>query len=200
MSLTLVIWLDHHPDNQHRIQFTSLEVGLLSRFPPFLYFPNFSTSRKYMLAIEYHVHIWQVSLQLSCGDTCQIWMRCKECKWYFCQIENVLMEKLTNGALVTQECMLMREKWNRYNRNDCNCGCSCLITIFYMKIMLKPYPGMGITYGLLMITIWHNILDPTWSAWSVIPRLWWIGFMMKIEPVTVINMSLVLEILWAYSP
>ena len=41
-----------------------------------------------MLAIEYHVHIWQVSLQLSCGDTCQIWMTFKEYNRYFCQIEN----------------------------------------------------------------------------------------------------------------
>ena len=32
-------------------------VGLLSRFPPFRFFPNFSTSPKYMLAFEYHVHI-----------------------------------------------------------------------------------------------------------------------------------------------
>ena len=63
--------------------------GLLRRFPPFLYFSNFSTSSKYMLAIVYHVHIWQVSPQLSCGDTtCQIWMRFKECIRYFCQIEN----------------------------------------------------------------------------------------------------------------
>ena len=48
--------------------------GLLSQFPPFPYFPNFSEPPKHMLAIEYHVYIWQVSLQLSCGDTCQIWM------------------------------------------------------------------------------------------------------------------------------
>ena len=41
-----------------------------------------------MLAVEYHVHIWQVSPQLSCGDTCQIWMRFKEYNRYFCQIEN----------------------------------------------------------------------------------------------------------------
>ena len=66
----------------------ALGWGLLRRFPPFRYFPNFSTSPKYMLAIEYHVHIWQVSPQLSCGDTCQIWMRFKECNRYFCQIEN----------------------------------------------------------------------------------------------------------------
>ena len=27
------------------------------------------------LDTEYHIHIWQVSLQLSCSDTCQIWKR-----------------------------------------------------------------------------------------------------------------------------
>ena len=61
---------------------------LLSRFPPFRYFPNFLTSPRYMLAIEYHVHIWQVSPQLSCGDTCQKWMRFKECSRHFREIEN----------------------------------------------------------------------------------------------------------------
>ena len=42
-----------------------------------------------MLAIEYRVHIRQVSpRQLSCGDTCQIWMRFKGWNRYFCEIEN----------------------------------------------------------------------------------------------------------------
>ena len=41
-----------------------------------------------MFAIEYHVHIWQVLPQLSCGDTCQIWMWFKDCDRYFCEIEN----------------------------------------------------------------------------------------------------------------
>ena len=62
--------------------------GLLSRFPPFRYFPDFSTSPKHLLTIEYRVHIWQVSPQLSCRDTCQIWMRFKECNRYFCEIAN----------------------------------------------------------------------------------------------------------------
>ena len=62
--------------------------GLLRRFPPSRYFPNFWTSPKYMLAIEYEVHIWQVLPQLSCGDTCQIWMWFKDFKRYFCEIEN----------------------------------------------------------------------------------------------------------------
>ena len=57
--------------------------GLLSQFPPFRYFSNFSASPKCMLAIAYHVHIWQVLPQLSCGDTCQIWMN-----RYFDSIKN----------------------------------------------------------------------------------------------------------------
>ena len=54
-----------------------------------------------MLAIEYHVHICQVSPQLSCGDTSQIWMWYKESNRYFCRIKILLTEKLTNRAFVT---------------------------------------------------------------------------------------------------
>ena len=46
--------------------------GLPSQFRPFRYFQKFSGLSKHMLAIEYHVNIWQVSPQLSCGVTCQI--------------------------------------------------------------------------------------------------------------------------------
>ena len=62
--------------------------GLLSRFPPFRYFPNFSVLPKHTLSIEDHVYIWQVSPQLSCGDICQIWMWCEESNRYFSRIEN----------------------------------------------------------------------------------------------------------------
>ena len=41
--------------------------GLLSQFPLFHYVLNFSALSIHMLAIEYHVHIWQVLPQLSCG-------------------------------------------------------------------------------------------------------------------------------------
>ena len=41
-----------------------------------------------MLDIEYHILIWQMLPQLSCGETCQIWMWFKECNRYFCKIEN----------------------------------------------------------------------------------------------------------------
>ena len=62
--------------------------GLLSQFSPFRYFPHFPLLSKQKLAIEYHVCIWQVSPQLCCGDTCQIWMWFRESNRYFCEIEN----------------------------------------------------------------------------------------------------------------
>ena len=62
--------------------------GLLSQFSPFRYFPNFWAMLRQTLAIEYHVFIWKVSPQLSCGDTCQIWMWFEESNMYFCHIEN----------------------------------------------------------------------------------------------------------------
>ena len=60
--------------------------GLLRQFPLFHYFPNFSPLSKYTLDFEYHVYLWQMSLQLSCN--CQIWMWFKEKNWYICKIEN----------------------------------------------------------------------------------------------------------------
>ena len=62
--------------------------GLLSQFPPFRYFPNFSSLSKHTLTVEYRIYIWQVSPQLSCGDTCQIWMWFEESNMYFCETEN----------------------------------------------------------------------------------------------------------------
>ena len=69
-------------DQQH------LGWGLLRHFPPFCYFPNFSALSKHPFVLEYHVYIWQVSPQLSCGDSWQIWMWLKESNSYFCKIEN----------------------------------------------------------------------------------------------------------------
>ena len=55
--------------------------GLLSRFPPFRYFPNFATSPKYTLYIQ----LLNITFIF---DTCKIWVRFKECNGYFCDIEN----------------------------------------------------------------------------------------------------------------
>ena len=73
-------------------------VGVLRQFLPFRYFPNFSASPKYVLAIVYHVHLWRGSAAVTPVK-------------YECNANNLtgtltglkilLTEKLTNGALVT---------------------------------------------------------------------------------------------------
>ena len=57
-------------------------LGLLRQFHLFRYFPHLLES-KHWLSSEYHVHVCQVSPQLSCGDTWQIWMRFKALNSYF---------------------------------------------------------------------------------------------------------------------
>ena len=92
-SIQVLIW--HHAIYQFSICLHSswngnliyLGWGLLSQFLPFRYFLNFSSLSKHTLAVKYRVYIWQVSPQLSCGDTCQIWMWFEESNMYFCKIE-----------------------------------------------------------------------------------------------------------------
>ena len=87
------------PDIHGIIQ--QIDLMLRSQFPPFRYFPNFSPLPKQNSDVKYRVYIWQVSSQLSCDDTCQIWMWFEESNMYFARSKILLTEKLTNGALVT---------------------------------------------------------------------------------------------------
>ena len=88
--------------------------GLLSQFPPFRYNANFSASPKYMLAIKYHGHIWQVSPQLSCGDICQIWMWYKEYNRYFGRIKNLAYGEINERSFSNPHpWTAMRENINR---------------------------------------------------------------------------------------
>ena len=63
-------------------------LGVTKPIFSFRYFPHFLLLSKQALAFELRVNIWQVSPQLSCGDTCQIWMWFRESNRYFCKIEN----------------------------------------------------------------------------------------------------------------
>ena len=74
---------------------------LLSQFVPLCYFPYFSALPKHMLTIDYHFYIWQMSLQLSCDDTCQIWMRFNEPKGTDARLGMLLTKKIKNGVFVT---------------------------------------------------------------------------------------------------
>ena len=72
--------------------------GLLSQFPPFRYFPILSALSNHTLPIEYHVYIWQVLPQLSCGDTCQIWMWFEKSNMYFCHVEILAYGKINERS------------------------------------------------------------------------------------------------------
>ena len=76
-----------HANNMEIHDWTVQVWGLLNQFSPFRYFPNFSEWWKQWLPEWYQVHICQVSPQLSCGDTWQIWTWLKVFNLYFCKIK-----------------------------------------------------------------------------------------------------------------
>ena len=66
-----------------------------------LVFSIFSETFKDNLPIKYHIHFWEVSLQLSCGDSCQVWMwfnrsDCFLRKAVICPVEKVGRELTLN--------------------------------------------------------------------------------------------------------
>ena len=62
----------------------------------------FSELPQHFVFFEYHVHIWRVSTQLSCSDTCQIWMRFKWYKHYFFKIRKIPNEKKATSPYYPQ--------------------------------------------------------------------------------------------------
>ena len=109
--------------------------GLLSQFSPFRYFPNFPALSKQTLDIEYHVYIWQVSPQLSCGDTCQIWTWFKGSNSYFCKIENFAYGEINERSFSNPH------PWTKIHRHDIdlNKTTPILQTIFckYIYFLLR---------------------------------------------------------------
>ena len=77
---------------------STLGVGVTKPISSVPLFSNFSALSNHTLAIEYHVYIWQVSPQLSCGDTCQIWMWFEESNIYFCQVKNFAYEEINERS------------------------------------------------------------------------------------------------------
>ena len=55
----------------------------MTQFSSFIYSPYFLESSKHWLPAEYPVHIWQLSPQLSCGDTCRLRTCFEVCIIYF---------------------------------------------------------------------------------------------------------------------
>ena len=68
--------------------------GLLSQFSPFRYFPHFPSLSKQMLAIEFHVYIWQVTpVKYECDSG--------NLAGTFARSKIFLTKKIANGALAT---------------------------------------------------------------------------------------------------
>ena len=60
--------------------------GLPNQFLPFRYLV------KTLVTFEYHVHIWQESLQVNCNNTRHIWKWFQESKRHSCKFQNFLNE------------------------------------------------------------------------------------------------------------
>ena len=84
-------------------------VGVTKPISSVPLFPKFSALLKNTLTVKYRVYIWQVSPQLSCGDTCQIWMWFEESNMYFCEIENFAYGEINERSFSNPH---PRAKWS----------------------------------------------------------------------------------------
>ena len=64
------------------VPFAQIDRFIISSVPLFAHF-----FLLYKKILEYHIHIWQMPLQLSCGDNYEIWMRLKVSNMFFRMIE-----------------------------------------------------------------------------------------------------------------
>ena len=91
---------------QYRSEVLFPGVGVTKPISSVPLFSEFSSNVKTNVSYRYHVYIWQVSPQLSCVDTCQLWMWFEEAKMYFCHIENFAYGEInertpTPGVLIS---------------------------------------------------------------------------------------------------
>ena len=118
-------------------------VGELTNFLCSVIFPIFHHCQKHWLLIEYHVHIWQGSPQLSCGGTCKYEYDSKDPTGTFVRPKNSLTEKLMSGALVTTIKHQLRVlEWFCWKT-------MLLKTIFYF-------------HSEQLVFVWHNVPDAGW--------------------------------------
>ena len=75
-------------------------VGVTKPISSVPLFSQIFSLSKHTLTVEYCVYIWQVSPQLSCGDTCQIWMSFEESNMYFCEIENFAYGEINERSFI----------------------------------------------------------------------------------------------------
>ena len=109
--------------------------GSLSQFLPFHYYPSFLELSKHRLLIEYHFHIWQMSLQLSCRDTCPIWMWSNGCNMHICEIKNMPFREINEKSFSGPHPWLiwLKQFVDHIQGNQERCGSD------YVKITSRNY-------------------------------------------------------------
>ena len=75
--------------------------GLLCNINPFLLSPFFHNHSNQCLFVVCHVHVWQVSTQLCCGDTCQTWTGFNRYNVCYTKLKLSQTNTLTNEDEVT---------------------------------------------------------------------------------------------------
>ena len=77
------------------INVSQQELGSVNQFALFGYFQIFQN----WLSRLHYMHIWQMSLQISCSDICQIWMCLKDLKRVISKIRNITDTELSRKSL-----------------------------------------------------------------------------------------------------
>ena len=142
--------------------------GLLSQFPPFCYFPIFfSALPNPTLAIEYHVYIWQVSPQLSCVDTCQIWMWFEESNMYFCQVENFAYGEINKQSFSNPHPWTIWTKWTHievpsYQYRKSHCGDKTAVRSSYLHNGISCSSKVTRIHLYIESAHWSHIFKTLW--------------------------------------
>ena len=150
-------------------------VGVLNQFPPFPLFFSFFNLAQHALAIEYHVYIWRMTPQLSCGDTCKICMWFKESNRYSCEIENVDCRQIYEQSFSTLHPMfnllLYLDPWwligiqitfdDNWNR----------IYVMFIEVIPFKIKQRLISYMILLPMELHETMYETWSCMSSYPLI-----------------------------
>ena len=154
-------------------------VGVTKPISSVPLFSHFLALSEHTLAIEYHVYIWQVSPQLSCGATCQIYTWFKESKRYFCQIENFacgeINERSFSNPHPSTDCRNAHLLWSLNEMDSWE-----IIYMFGPECEWK-YSGGDISNGKLTTKWWLDMRQyfyriSIWSSIWAIEMIKWVLF------------------------
>ena len=139
-----------------------------------------------MLAIGYHVYIWQLPPQLSCSDTCQIWMWFEEPDMYFCHIENIAYGEINERSFrKNPHPRFATTRSTVITSNNINRGSYFIVIIRYSQFHQPP--------------LWRNIRTPSKpKRWRVSLILALFRRVLACYDIHVSSLKSTSHILWRY--